>query len=55
MPVKWMLEAGFAAGGEMGTGARGAPVPKVGRGTKIKRPEYHRRASNRREGAVNSR
>ena len=38
-----------------GTGARGAPIPEVGRGTKIKRVEYRSPVSHSNEGLVNSR
>lgn len=38
-----------------GTGARGAPIPEVGRGTKIKRVECRSPGSRGNEGHVNSR
>ena len=40
-------------GGE-GTGARGAPVPRVGHGLKIKRVQSRRPESHSNEGHVNS-
>ena len=40
---------------EKGIGARGAPIPVVGRGTKIKRVEYRSLESQVNEGIVNSR
>jgi hypothetical protein len=39
---------------EKGIGARGAPIPVVGRGTKIKPAEYRSRGSRLNEGPVNS-
>jgi hypothetical protein len=41
--------------GEKGIGARGAPIPVVGRGTKIKLVEYRSSGSRPNEGLVNSR
>ena len=41
--------------GEMGTGARGAPVPEVGLYVKIKRPQSRRPGSRANEERVNSR
>jgi hypothetical protein len=49
-----MLEPRSPEGGE-GIGARGAPIPVVGRGPKIKRVEYRRPGSPPNEGLVNSR
>ena len=40
---------------EKGIGARGAPIPKVGRGTKFKLAEYRSPGSHLSEGLVNSR
>ena len=40
--------------GEIGTGARGAPVPGVGLSLKIKRAQCRKRASRPNEGRVNS-
>jgi hypothetical protein len=42
-------------GEEKGIGARGAPIPVVGRGTEIKRVEYRSQGSHPNEGPVNSR
>lgn len=42
-------------GEEKGIGARGAPIPEVGRGTKIKRVENRSSWSHLNEGLVNSR
>jgi hypothetical protein len=41
-------------GGEKGIGARGAPIPVVGRGTKFKLAEYRSPGSLANEGLVNS-
>jgi hypothetical protein len=41
-------------GGGEGTGARGAPIPEVGRETKIKLAEYRSPGSRLNEGPVNS-
>jgi hypothetical protein len=41
--------------GEKGIGARGAPIPVVGRGPKVKHVEYRRPGSHLNEGLVNSR
>jgi hypothetical protein len=41
-------------GGEMGTGARGAPVPVVGHDVKIKRGQSRKLGSRPNEGRVNS-
>jgi hypothetical protein len=40
---------------EKGIGARGAPIPKVGRETKFKLAEYRSPGSRLNEGLVNSR
>jgi hypothetical protein len=40
---------------EMGTGARGAPVPEVGLAVKIKHADYRNRRSLVSEGDVNFR
>ena len=42
-------------GEEKGTGARGAPVPEVGRGVKFKRGESRKPGSHPNEGQMNSR
>jgi len=41
-------------GEEMGTGARGAPVPEVGHYVKIKRAQSRKPGSRPNEGRVNS-
>jgi hypothetical protein len=45
----------FDRGEEKGTGARGAPVPEVGLGVKIKRVEFRSPGSLANEGHMNSR
>jgi hypothetical protein len=45
---------GPLAGEEMGTGARGAPVPKVGLRVKIKLAQYFQAESRPNEENVNS-
>jgi hypothetical protein len=45
----------FDGGEEKGTGARGAPVPEVGLGVKIKRVEFRSPGSLEHEGHMNSR
>ena len=40
--------------GKKGTGARGAPIPAVGCGTKLTRAEYRGPESRSNEGLVNS-
>jgi hypothetical protein len=49
-----MEYAANSRGGEKGIGARGAPIPVVGRGTKIKLVEYRSPGSHLNEGPVNS-
>ncbi len=44
----------YSGEGEMGTGARGAPVPEVGFYVKIKRVQFRSRESHPNEGHVNS-
>jgi len=52
--VKGMPPFCFRRGEEKGTGARGAPVPEVGLGVKIKRAEFRTSQSLADEGYVNS-
>jgi hypothetical protein len=54
--VKRMLQPSYNfPKGEKGIGARGAPIPVVGRGTKIKPVECRSPESHANEGLVNSR
>jgi hypothetical protein len=55
VPVKGMPGAScrIPRGGEMGTGARGAPVPVVGHYVKIKRSQFRSLGSRANQGHVN--
>lgn len=51
----WLARVWFVAKEEeMGTGARGAPVPEVGLYVKIKRAQFRNPGSRPNEGRVNS-
>ena len=52
--VKRYWFVGETGRGEMGTGARGAPIPEVGLYMKIKRAQFRNPESRPNEGHVNS-